>query len=236
MPVYRLENSLRFPSPSKAIPEGLLAVGGDLRPERLLVAYPMGIFPWSDPGEPLLWWSPDPRMMLRPNEVYVSKSMRKVLRDNLFEIRFDTSFITVIENCASIKGRDIHGTWLSDDLKEAFVKLHQMGLAHSVEAWLNGSLAGGLYGLALGGCFFGESMFHMESNASKAAFITLCQFLQQHGFLIIDAQQETAHLASLGAKPRPRNEFLNMLADALKLPTLAGKWNSPEQHFVSLSF
>lgn len=236
MPVYRLDNTLRFPPPSKAIPEGLLAVGGDLRPERLLVAYAMGIFPWSDPGEPLLWWSPNPRMMLSPNEVYISKSMRKVLRDNVFEIRYDTSFRSVIDLCASNQGRNITGTWLSDDLKKSFVELHHMGLAHSVEAWYDGTLVGGLYGLALGGCFFGESMFHKVSNASKAAFIALCQFLQQHEFLLIDAQQETPHMASLGAKPQPRDEFLKRLADAFKRPTLVGKWNSPEQHFVSLSF
>jgi leucyl/phenylalanyl-tRNA--protein transferase len=218
------------------MPEGLLAIGGDLRPERLILAYSMGIFPWSEVGEPLLWWSPDPRMMLFPKELHISKSMRKVLRENLFEIRFDTSFRDVIEQCARSQGRSLNGSWLSNELMEAFVQLHHRGLAHSVEAWHNEQLVGGLYGLSLGACFFGESMFYTTSNASKAAFISLTQFLDKHGFMLIDAQQDTPHLASLGAKPRPRAEFLNLLAKAIRMPTLVGKWNSPDQHYVSLSF
>lgn len=235
MPLYRLDDTHRFPSASKALPGGLLAVGGDLSPERLLKAYAQGIFPWSNPGEPLLWWSPDPRMMLSPHEAYVSKSMRKLLRDNIFEIRFDTNFMEVVNSCATVKRRDFHGTWITKALAESFGRLHDMGLAHSIEAWQQGKLVGGLYGLALGGCFFGESMFHHVSNASKAAFIALAQFLQKHGFLLIDAQQQTAHLASLGAYPRSRHEFLELLNQALLLPTLVGKWDTPNQHFVNLS-
>ncbi|MBK9290537.1 MAG: leucyl/phenylalanyl-tRNA--protein transferase [Bacteroidetes bacterium] len=236
MPVYRLDHTLRFPSPHKAMPGGLLAVGGDLSVERLIAAYSRGIFPWSNPGEPLLWWSPDPRMMMLPGELYVTKSMRKIMRDQVFDIRFDTSFEDVIMYCARSSGRAAQGTWISDELRQAFVQLHRLGLAHSVEAWKEGQLVGGLYGLALGACFFGESMFYLTPNASKAAFIGLVKFLESHGFMMIDAQQETPHLASLGAKARPRSEFLMLLADALKKPTLIGKWNSPAQDFVSLTF
>lgn len=234
MPVYRLDDSLRFPLASKATSMGLLAIGGDLRPERLLNAYVRGIFPWSEPGEPLLWWSPDPRMMLKPEEVYISKSMRKVMRDKVFEIRFDTAFTQVLQGCASRTRIGNSGTWITYEIMDAFIKLHQLGLAHSVEAWQNDKLAGGLYGLSLGACFFGESMFHLVSNASKAAFISLAGFLKEHNFMLIDAQQETAHLTSLGASPVPRAEFLQMLEKAIKKPTLIGKWNSPEQQFVNL--
>ncbi|HMM10796.1 MAG TPA: leucyl/phenylalanyl-tRNA--protein transferase [Bacteroidales bacterium] len=235
MPIFRLDDSLRFPPASKATRMGLLAIGGDLRPERILKAYAQGIFPWYEAGEPILWWSPDPRMVMLPQEVYISKSMRRVLRDQVFQLRFDTAFEQVVMMCASPSRRDFSGTWITPELAESFVKLHEMGLAHSVEAWQHEQLVGGLYGLSLGACFFGESMFHTVSNASKAALITLAQFLHKQGFMMIDAQQETEHLSSLGARPWPRADFLAMLTKAVNMPTLKGKWDSPQQFFVHLS-
>ena len=188
-----------------------MAIGGDLSPDRLLLAYERGIFPWSAPEDPLLWWCPDPRAALRPKDIKVSKSMRAVLRKETFTITSDTNFEGVIHGCAR---RPEEGTWITDDFIQAYIALHKLGFAHSVEAWnAAGELVGGLYGVSLGSMFFGESMFAQESNASKAAFITLADHLCGLNFDWIDCQIMNPHLASLGVKEMPREVFLGILAD-----------------------
>ena len=206
------KEELVFPHPSKADRRGCLAYGGDLSVERLLLAYRSGIFPWFNEGESIRWYCPDPRMVLFPAELYVSKSMKQVLERGYFQITYNTAFDAVIKNCSKIK-RDgqFGGTWITKDMISAYVKLHELGYAHSVEAWQNNELVGGLYGVALGKCFFGESMFSKTSNASKAAFISLVKHLETLGFWLIDCQMYTKHLASLGAGLIPRNVFLEFL-------------------------
>ena len=224
MPVFRLTTDPLFPPPDLASPEGILAVGGDLNPERLLLAYRMGIFPWYSTGEPILWWSPDPRFILLPHDLKVSRSMRQLLKKNLFHITFDRDFRAVMEGCrAPRKDRD-SGTWIHEDIVNAYSILHARGLAHSVEVWMDGALVGGLYGVSLGKCFFGESMFTRVSNASKAALISLTQTLQALGFLFIDCQVYTEHLQSMGARMIPRSLFLKMLAKSLQEETIQGNW------------
>ena len=223
--IYQLGSSFDFPSAAKANKDGLLAIGGDLHPERILTAYRKGIFPWFEEGQPFLWWSPNPRMVLIPDNVLISKSMRKILRDNVFKIRFDTSFTKVMEACAKTDRIGQDGTWITSDMIQAYSALHEMGYAHSVEAYNNkNELVGGLYGLAIGKIFFGESMFHLESNASKAGFINLTYFLQKEGFQLIDAQQDTDHLRSLGAELIPRSKFLRMVEEYVNLAFTVGKW------------
>lgn len=204
---------LVFPHPKYANPDGLLAVGGDLSPQRLLLAYENGIFPWYNEGEPILWWSPHPRFVLQPQEVYRSKSMRKIMERGLFEFRLNTAFSQVLQHCASVPRPGQDGTWLGRDMQKAYQNLHQLGHAHSVEAWQDGQLVGGLYGLALGRCFFGESMFALCPNASKAAFLHLCDLLSQYQFRLIDCQVYTDHLASLGASEIPIETFWQILAE-----------------------
>ena len=202
-----------FPDPAMAEsePDGLLAVGGDLHPRRLIGAYRQGIFPWYNPGQPILWWSPDPRMVLFPGRLHVSRSLRKVLRRQRFRITFDQDFAGVIRRCAAPRPGQ-SGTWITPEMERAYQRLHEMGVAHSVEAWQAGELVGGLYGLAQGRVFFGESMFSFVSNASKAAFATLVECLQTLDWALIDCQVHTDHLASLGAEPIPRARFLELLA------------------------
>lgn len=224
MPIFLLNNQLIFPHPSQASNEGVLAVGGDLSIERLILAYKSGIFPWYNEGEPIIWWSPNPRFVLFPENLKVSKSMRQVLRRQTFQITYDTNFRGVIEACQKMPRRDQDGTWITDTMLEAYVSLHEAGFAHSVEAWQDGQLVGGLYGVSLGKCFFGESMFASVSNASKAAFIDMTQKLQEKGFVCIDCQQETQHLRSLGAASIAREEFLKILEDNYWVETLRGKW------------
>lgn len=209
--MYWLDAELTFPDPQYAPKEGLLAAGGDLSPQRLLMAYQYGIFPWYNEGEPILWWSPDPRFVLYPKAIKISKSMRRVLRSGVFELRFDTAFEDVLKNCASIKRQGQMGTWLIPEMQEAYRRLHEQGYAHSVEVWQEGVLVGGLYGVALGRCFFGESMFAKVSNASKVALITLAKQLQVRGYELIDCQVETAHLATMGATFIERRKFLDLL-------------------------
>jgi leucyl/phenylalanyl-tRNA--protein transferase len=225
MPIYRLCEDIIFPPPELASGNGVLAVGGDLSPRRLVEAYRNGIFPWYSDGDPIIWWSPDPRYVLFPDELRVSRSMRQVMRRAVFEISFDRDFRAVIEACRTNRRRHEKGTWIPDDMLEAYSELHDLGLAHSVEAWKDGTLAGGLYGVLLGGCFFGESMFAAVSNASKAAFIALMERLRARGFTLVDCQVHTAHLESLGARGMPRAEFMRLLAEALKMPTLRGSWD-----------
>ena len=210
MAVYRLSEQVVFPHPELAEPEGLLAVGGDLSPQRLLLAYSLGIFPWFNEGEPLLWWSPDPRCVLFPDELRVSRSLGKLLRGKPFNVTSNRAFADVIDACAALR-QQCGGTWITAEMRDAYCRLHEFGYAHSVEAWRNDALVGGLYGVCLGRCFFGESMFFRESNASKVAFVTLVRQLQEQGFALVDCQLPSDHLASLGARSISRSEFLQRL-------------------------
>jgi leucyl/phenylalanyl-tRNA--protein transferase len=228
MPVYRLTSQVVFPDPNAADPDGLLAYGGDLRPQRLLMAYAMGIFPWpGDASWPLLWFSPDPRMVLLPTRLHVSRSLHKTLNKGLFEIRFDTAFARVIHACATIPRRHEQGTWITTAMQQAYCTLHTLGFAHSVEAWADGVLVGGLYGVSLGAAFFGESMFAHRSEASKVAFVHLVRQLAAWDFHFVDCQMYTAHLASFGAVTWPRQRFLAALKEALHVPTRHGPWTVP---------
>lgn len=208
-----LENDEPFPSLDSALnePNGLLAIGGDLTPERLLEAYRLGVFPWFSPGEPILWWSPDPRMVLFPQQIKVSRSLEKKLRRGDYEIRFDTAFRAVMEACAEAPRQGQNGTWIVQEMIEAYCRLHELGYAHSAEAWLDGELVGGLYGVAIGRMFYGESMFHRVTDASKVAFVHLVRLLHQNGYGLIDCQMHTSHLASFGASEIPRAEFMRHL-------------------------
>lgn len=224
MPVYLLSEALIFPHPRLASREGLLAVGGDLSQERLLSAYNQGIFPWFSDGEPILWWSPDPRLVLFPHEFKVSRSLKKVLKRSQFDITMDRAFRRVITECAETRMAQKESTWIVGDMIEAYCRLHETGFAHSVEAWQDGVLVGGLYGVSLGKCFFGESMFTTVSNASKVALASLVAFLTSHAFHMIDCQVTTRHLVRLGAREIPRDRFLALLQTALKEPAMKGKW------------
>lgn len=206
-------------------PNGLLAAGGDLSPERLLTAYSQGIFPWFSKGDPILWWSPDPRMVLLPDEIIIRPSLAKVLRNRPYEVRIDTAFAEVMAGCAAPRDGQ-NGTWIVPEIQTAYLRLHKLGYAHSVETWIDGELAGGLYGIALGRAFFGESMFSRHKDASKIAIAHLCALLQQKGFGIIDCQMETSHLASLGARPIPRSEFAARLAELVPQAQDVGRWSS----------
>ncbi len=211
MRLHLLDESLWFPPVDDALPDGLLAAGGDLSLERLLLAYRNGIFPWFNDGEPPLWWSPDPRFVMFPEELKVSKSMAQVLRRGTFEFRINTDMPAVIANCKEIEREGQDGTWITDEVMDAYIRMHHAGYAHSAEAWQDGKLVGGLYGIWLGKVFFGESMFSLVSNASKFAFIHWVRYLQQHGVQRIDCQVYTAHLASLGARMIPRSQFTAMV-------------------------
>lgn len=211
MPLHFLDENIMFPPVTEAMPDGLLAIGGDLNPERLLLAYRSGIFPWYNEDEPPLWWSPDPRFVLFPDELKVSKSMRRIMKSNEFEFRVDTAFDDVIQNCSDIKRKGMDGTWISDEVVEAYTTLHKLGYVHSAEAWHSSKLVGGLYGVSLGKIFFGESMFSLKSNASKFAFIKWVELLKEQGTVLIDCQVYTAHLQSLGAGMIPREQFISIL-------------------------
>ncbi|MBI1224609.1 MAG: leucyl/phenylalanyl-tRNA--protein transferase [Bacteroidetes bacterium] len=226
MPVFWLKNeNIDFPSPELATEEGILAVGGDLSPERLLSAYRMGIFPWFNEGEPVAWWSPDPRMVLFPSELIVSKSMRPYFNQQKFKTTFDEAFEEVMQHCQKPRGKGWSGTWITPEMLEAYCQLHELGYAHSVEVWdKEGQMVGGLYGVAIGKCFFGESMFTSVNNASKFGFITLVKRLKSLGFWLIDCQQQTRHLATLGAKPIARQDFLKILKKNELEKSLRGHW------------
>ena len=218
-------DTLTFPPLTKAMrePNGLLAAGGDLSADRLVQAYRHGCFPWFSEGQPILWWSPDPRTVLFPEELHVSRSLAKLLRQQRYQVSFDRDFEAVIQACAAPR-RDADGTWITDDMQDAYTELHNRGHAHSVEVWDNGELVGGLYGLAMGQLFFGESMFSRADNASKFGFVTLVKQLQAWGFVLIDCQMATRHLESLGARSIPRQQFADYLRDHLDQPTTA-QWD-----------
>jgi leucyl/phenylalanyl-tRNA---protein transferase len=211
LPVFALDNELYFPPVELAEPDGLLAIGGDLSSERLLLAYRRGIFPWYE-GQFILWWSPDPRFVLFPGELKVSKSMKVLLNKNVFEFTINKSFKQVIHNCKELKRPGQIGTWITDEVESAYVHMHELGYAFSAEAWKDGGLVGGVYGIKLGKVFFGESMFSRISNASKYAFIKFVEYLQQQGVGLIDCQVYTEHLESLGARMIARNKFVEYLA------------------------
>lgn len=202
-----------FPHPDNALvePDGLLAVGGDLSPQRIITAYLNGIFPWYSPGEPILWWSPNPRAVLFPEKRHISKSLRKLIKKKIFRTTIDRDFEGVIKNCAVISRTGQKGTWITDEMQQAYIHLHHLGIAHSAECWSGSQLVGGLYGIALGKVFFGESMFSTQSNASKVAFMHLLDELIKADYALIDCQVTTAHLMSLGAEEIPRNQFLELV-------------------------
>jgi len=222
----RLKSASFFPPVETALrePNGLLAMGGDLSLERLLEAYRHGIFPWFNPGEPILWWSPDPRMVLVPGEVRVTRSLAKRLRNAGFELRVDTAFAEVMRACAAPREGE-SGTWISPLMVAAYTRLFDAGYAHSVETWHDGVLVGGLYGVAIGRMFYGESMFSREPDASKIALVRLAQQLQRWEFGLIDCQMETSHLASMGARTMPRAVFTTRLAELVNLPHHPGPWH-----------
>lgn len=217
-----------FPPAHQALaePDGLLAMGGDLSPERLLRAYRSGIFPWYSEDQPILWWSPDPRWVLYPERAVLSRSMGKVLRQGRFAFSFDQAFAHVIAACSQPRA-GAAGTWITDEMQAAYGELHRLGVAHSVEAWQDGCLVGGLYGVAVGRVFFGESMFHRASNASKAAFLQLLACLRQWGYALVDCQVHTAHLQSLGAEPIPRTRFLQLLQGYCPESPAPQAWQNP---------
>jgi leucyl/phenylalanyl-tRNA--protein transferase len=216
---------LQFPDPETADPDGLLACGGNLEVETLLSAYSQGIFPWYSEGSPILWWSPDPRLVLFPENYKASGSLLQIIKKNIFEIRFDTSFEQVIFQCAHIKRKGQSGTWITPEMQEAYIRLHSAGYAHSAETYCNNKLVGGLYGVSIGAAFFGESMFYIMSDASKVAFHYLVKRLYQWRYRLVDAQQSTGHLKSLGAEEISRKNFLALLREALKEKGRTGKWN-----------
>jgi leucyl/phenylalanyl-tRNA---protein transferase len=227
MPVHPLGRALAFP-PLDHAEDGLLAVGGDLSPERLLLAYRSGIFPWYDETLPILWHSPDPRCVLRVDRVHVGRTLRRVVTKGTYDVRYDTAFERVIRACQKSPRPGQDGTWITEEMARAYVVLHRLGYAHSVEAWLDGKLAGGLYGVSLGRVFFGESMFTWEPNASKVALVRLAERVGRWGFPFIDAQVPTPHTVSMGAEEWPRATFVAELRRELAHPTRKGDWGADE--------
>jgi leucyl/phenylalanyl-tRNA---protein transferase len=221
-----LERRTPFPPVGSALknPNGLLAAGGDLSPGRLLDGYRRGIFPWFSEGDPILWWSPDPRMVLLPDELKISRSLAKTLRNRKYEVRFDSAFAETVAGCAAPRDGE-SGTWITEDMLDAYRELHRLGHAHSVETWIAGRLAGGLYGVAAGGVFFGESMFSIARDASKIALAALVAHLRSSGFGLIDCQMRTSHLESLGAREVPRSRFSRMLEELIDYEREPGSWS-----------
>ena len=228
MPVFRLSHHLAFPPAEMADESGLLAIGGDLEPERLLLAYASGIFPWYSEGQPILWHAPDPRMVLLGSELLISRSLRKAIAKSELRITLDRGFSEVVRRCAEIERPEQDGTWITEEMFRAYDRLHELGFAHSCEAWRGEELVGGLYGVSIGSVFFGESMFAAESNASKIAFVKLVRQLQGWGLELIDCQVYTEHLERFGAREWPRCEFQEALARALQAPTRRGQWTFEE--------
>jgi leucyl/phenylalanyl-tRNA--protein transferase len=224
MPVFQLSDENIFPPPEFADESGLLAVGGDLREERLILAYSMGIFPWYSGDDPVLWWSPDPRLVLFPDDLRVSRSLNQIINKGTFKVTMDAAFERVIKTCAIIHKKEDGDTWITGEMIDAYIGLHKSGYSHSVESWFEGELVGGLYGVSLGSAFFGESMFTKKSNASKVAFVMLVRQLIKWKFTIIDCQVTTAHLKSFGAIEIPRKDFLVKLRDALNVPQVTHRW------------
>lgn len=219
-------DSIMFPNPDHADSDGLIAYGGDLSVETLINAYSHGIFPWYSENEPILWWSPDPRMVLFLDKLHISRRVLRKLKKRDYENRIDTCFETVIKKCASVKRKgQPEGTWITDEMIDAYINLHNMGYAHSIETFLNKKLVGGVYGISLGKAFFGESMFHIVSDASKIALYYLVEKLKEFNFHFIDTQQVTNHMQSMGAEKIKRSEFLSLLKEALSFKAIIGKWS-----------
>ena len=224
MPVFQLSDTIYFPPPELARDDGLLAIGGDLSPERLLLAYQMGIFPWYAAGDPILWWAPSPRLILKPQEFHLSRRLARDLRKGLFAFSMDSAFREVIDACAQVRTLQGQPTWINQEMIDAYCLLHQLGYAHSLECWQQGKLVGGLYGVSVGGCFFGESMFSRATNSSKAALAVLAGQLAIWGFDCIDCQMRTEHLISLGAQEVPGDRFFSMLQRSILHRDRRGKW------------
>jgi len=224
MPVYLLDDRLVFPPPERAPRDGPLAVGGDLRPERLILAYSLGIFPWYSEGDPILWHSPDPRMVLLADELRIPRSLRRVERQRPYRLTIDTAFSAVVAACARVPRPGQDGTWITREMQSAYAELHRRGVAHAAEAWDGDELVGGLYGVSLGSAFFGESMFAREPDASKLAFVALVRHLRRLDIRLIDCQVYTGHLARFGAREWPRREFLAALRESQRHPTRPGPW------------
>jgi len=226
MAVIALEDKYRgYQFSLQAEKEGLIAVGGQLTPATLLDAYRHGIFPWFTPGDPILWWSPDPRMILLPEKYHLTHSMKQLIKKDKFQVKFDSRFKDVIVNCGRVFRPNQDGTWITPEIIKAYYQLYKAGFAHSVETYYNGNLVGGLYGIVLGKAFFGESMFYLMTDASKFAFYHLVQKVRELGIFFIDAQQQTEHLRSLGAETIPRNEFIEVLGKALEYEDKTSFWN-----------
>ena len=224
MPVFLLSDNIAFPPAHLASKNGLLAVGGDLSKPRLLCAYRRGIFPWFSKEEPILWWSPDPRLVLYPDELKIARSLKKIIKKKIFKITADRAFEQVINQCAKVRLHNNEPTWIVDDMIRAYTCLHESGIAHSVEAWHNDHLVGGLYGVSIGRCFFGESMFTLKSNASKVAFVRLVEYLHQASFQLIDCQMTTEHLMRFGARIISRQLFIKQLQKAVNEPYPCNRW------------
>jgi leucyl/phenylalanyl-tRNA--protein transferase len=216
MPVFSLDESLVFPHPILREPDGLMAVGGDLSPQRLLLAYSWGIFPWYHGDQPILWWWLAPRLMVRTNAVHISRSLKRVLNQQRFQVTIDEDFSGVINQCRDIKRKGQDSTWIMPEMVEAYIQLHRLGHAHSVEVYDDSKLVGGIYGVARGKIFFGESMFSRETNASKVAFVHLAEFLRDRGFTWVDCQQDTPHMRTLGGELISEQDFLVMLRENLR--------------------
>lgn len=224
MPIFQLTETLLFPPPDLSREDGLLAVGGDLSLERLVMAYSLGIFPWYSEGQPILWWSPDPRLILNPSQLHVPKRLDRTISKRPFRITYDAAFERVIRNCAAVPRPDQDGTWITEAMRTAYLDLHAAGRAHSIEAWEGDTLVGGVYGIAIGQCFFGESMFAHRADASKVAFVHLVRDLAAHGFTLIDCQVTTDHLLRFGAHEIPRAVFLERLKQEVRTDTDTVPW------------
>ena len=227
MPVFRLANKPIFPAPELAEPDGLLAIGGDLSPVRLITAYSQGIFPWFSEGDPILWWSPTPRLVLFPEEFHLPKRLQRTIRAGTFTVTADTAFTDVLAGCASASGRLEHGTWITPEMQQAYGHLHELGFAHSIECWVDGQLAGGLYGVCLDQIFFGESMFTRVTGASKVALAALVQQAQRLGIAMIDCQMTTEHLLRFGAREISRELFQTLLDEHIDGCLPQKKWRLP---------
>lgn len=224
MPLFRLSERLDFPPAWLARSDGLLCIGGDLSAQRILLAYEKGIFPWFSENEPILWWSPDPRLVLFPENIKVSRSLKKTIKKNTFHLTMDHAFEETILSCSKPRRKEFAGTWLVEEMIEAYIQLHKLGYAHSIETWKDGRLVGGLYGICLGGIFFGESMFSFEDDASKTALTALARHLEQHRFDLIDCQVTTNHLLSMGATEISRNTYLDIIQRSIKRTDLRNVW------------
>jgi leucyl/phenylalanyl-tRNA---protein transferase len=225
MPIFRIPDRHLFPDASLADPSGLLGVGGDLDPKRVLLGYRLGIFPWYSVGQPILWWSPDPRTVVEVDKLHVPRSLRKTMRKGEYRVTLDQAFETVIDHCAAAARPGQEGTWITEEMRQAYLSLHEQGHAHSVEAWFDGEVVGGLYGVAVGSLFCGESMFARRADASKVAFVRLVEQLAAWGFPIVDCQVHTSHLERFGAFELPRSEYLARIAGLVKGPGRVGRWS-----------